>query len=150
MTAHETAITVPAEQVPTYIKASLSTGEEVRAVFRYHWIMRVVLWVWVLASVLTLGLLAPVALFIWLTLRSVEQGLTNKRVITKRGIISRKTDEMKISSVETVELDQGVFGRILGYGNVRITGRGTSDVIIRNVEDPMDVKRRIESISNPA
>ncbi|MNF09547.1 Bacterial membrane flanked domain protein [compost metagenome] len=56
---------------------------------------------------------------------------------------------MKLGSIETVELSQGVFGRIFGFGNVRITGRGSSDVVMRGVDDPLDAKRRIESVSHP-
>ncbi|HEY7841202.1 MAG TPA: PH domain-containing protein, partial [Gammaproteobacteria bacterium] len=70
--------------------------------------------------------------------------------IFKKGIISRKTEEMKLGSIETVEIDQGVIGRLLGFGTVRVTGRGISDVTFTGVDDPMDVKRRIESESHPA
>ena len=47
-------------------------------------------------------------------------------------------------------IDQGIFGRILGFGNIHVSGRGISDVVLRNIKDPMAVKRAIESISNPA
>jgi uncharacterized membrane protein YdbT with pleckstrin-like domain len=70
-------------------------------------------------------------------------------VILKKGIISRMTEEMKLKSIETVEIDQGVFGRILGFGTVKITGRGLSDFVFKGIDDPMAVKRTIESISNP-
>ena len=82
-------------------------------------------------------------------LRSIEQGVTNKRVILKTGIISRHTEEMKLSSIETVEIEQSIWGRMFGYGTVKLTGRGISDVKFRNIDDPMYVKREIESVSNP-
>jgi hypothetical protein len=53
---------------------------------------------------------------------------------------------MKISSIETVEIIQGVMGRMFGYGTIKVTGRGISDLIFRNIDDPMDVKRKIESV----
>jgi uncharacterized membrane protein YdbT with pleckstrin-like domain len=84
-----------------------------------------------------------------LKLKFTEQGVTNKRVILKRGIISRKTEEMKLTSIETVEIDQGVWGRLFGFGTVKVTGRGISDVVYQGVDDPMAVKRQIESVSNP-
>jgi uncharacterized membrane protein YdbT with pleckstrin-like domain len=91
----------------------------------------------------------PVALYVYLQLRFTEQGVTNKRVILKRGVIGRQTEEMKVTSIETVEIDQGVLGRIFGYGTVKVTGRGISDVVFRGVDDPMAVKRQIESVSHP-
>ena len=98
----------------------------------------------------SLNLLAPfVALYVCLQLKYQERGVTNKRVVLKKGIIGRKTEEMKLKSIETVEIEQGVFGRLLGFGTVKITGRGVSDFLFKGVDDPMAVKRTIESISQP-
>ena len=79
-------------------------------------------------------------------MRYIEQGVTNKRVILKKGIISRKSEEMKVESIETVEIIQGVFGRILGFGTIKVTGRGISNLIFQKINNPMDVKRKIESL----
>jgi uncharacterized membrane protein YdbT with pleckstrin-like domain len=70
-------------------------------------------------------------------------------MILKKGIVSRKTEEMKLKSIETVEIDQGIFGRIFGFGTVKVTGRGTSDFLFKGVDDPISVKQQIESVSNP-
>ncbi|MEY4598946.1 MAG: hypothetical protein RLZZ445_1743 [Pseudomonadota bacterium] len=128
-----------------YIEESLSAGEEIAGLFEQHWIVRIPMVIW-LFFVITL----PLAVYEYLRVRYTELGLTNKRVICKTGIISRQSEEMKLTSIETVEIDQGVLGRILGYGNIHVSGRGISDVVLRSVKDPMAVKRAIESISNPA
>lgn len=132
-----------------YIDESLSTGEEVSTLFKLHWVTRIPLALWLLLGIPTLGITLVIALYEYLRVRHIEQGVTNKRVIFKTGIISRKSEEMKLASIETVEIDQGIFGRIFGFGNVKVTGRGTSDVVFRTVADPMAVKRAIESISHP-
>lgn len=132
-----------------YIDESLSTGEEVSARFRLHWVTRIPLVIWLLLGIPTFGITLVIALYEYLRIRYIEQGVTNKRVIFKTGIISRKSEEMKLTSIETVEIDQGIFGRIFGFGNVKVSGRGTSDVLFRTVADPMAVKRAIESISHP-
>ncbi|MGA0024303.1 MAG: PH domain-containing protein [Burkholderiales bacterium] len=133
-----------------YIDESLSTGEEVSARFQLHWVTRIPLAIWLLLAIPSLGITLALALYEYLRVRNIEQGVTNKRVIYKSGIIGRKSEEMKIGSIETVEIDQGIFGRILGYGTVKITGRGISDVLFRAVSDPMAVKRQIENVSHPA
>ena len=56
---------------------------------------------------------------------------------------------MKLTSIETVEIEQGVLGRIFGFGTVNITGKGISDVVFKSIDDPMTVKRTIEGVSNP-
>ena len=128
-----------------YIQDSLSDGEEVRALFKLHWFAKIWMIVWIVLA-MPFGITLLLALWEWLKLRNIEQGVTNKRVILKRGIISRKTEEMKVSSIETVEIIQGVMGRVFGYGNIKVTGRGLSDLIFIKINDPMDVKRKIESI----
>jgi uncharacterized membrane protein YdbT with pleckstrin-like domain len=132
-----------------YIDESLSAGEEISTLFHLHWVTRIPLVLWILLGLLTFGITWLVAIYEFLRLRHVEQGVTNKRVIFKTGIISRRSEEMKLASIETVEIDQGILGRMLGYGNVKVTGRGTSDVLFRSVADPMAVKRQIEGVSNP-
>ncbi|HWH47921.1 MAG TPA: PH domain-containing protein [Burkholderiales bacterium] len=132
-----------------YIEDSLSAGEQIVGFFRLHWISRSWMILWILLAIPTVGITLILALYEFLRLRSIEQGVTNKRVIYKQGIISRKSEEMKLNSIETVEIDQGISGRILGFGNVTVTGRGLSNVVFRKVDDPMAVKRQIESVSNP-
>ena len=129
----------------SYLEESLSEGEKVVAVFRQHWVTRI----W-LAICIVLIVTIPIAIYEWLRLRTMEHAVTNKRVVYKQGIISRHTEEMKIGSIETVEIDQGIWGRILGFGDIRVTGKGISDVTFRRIDDPMDVKRRIEGVSHPA
>ncbi len=129
-----------------YIQDSLSDGEEVRDLFKLHWFAKSWMILWIILAIPTIGITLLFALWEWLKLRSIEQGVTNKRVILKRGIISRKTEEMKITSIETVEIIQGVMGRIFGYGDVKVTGRGISDLLFKKINDPMDVKRKIESV----
>jgi uncharacterized membrane protein YdbT with pleckstrin-like domain len=157
----------------SYIEDSLSAGEKIEHIFKLHWFAWVPMFIWLglgivalglawfaahyellrlwlILGFLALGLTWLVALYEILRLKFIEQGVTNKRVVLKKGIISRKTEEMKITSIETVEIDQGFWGRIFGYGTVKVTGKGISDVVYKGIDDPMAVKRQIESISNPA
>ena len=129
----------------SYIDESLSEGEQVVARFQLHWVERLPLFLW---CVLVVTL--PLAIYAWLKLRCTEIGVTNKRVIVKTGIISRQSEEMRIASIETVEIDQSVWGRILGFGDVRITGKGMSNLVLHHMAEPLEVKRRIEGVSVPA
>lgn len=133
----------------SYIEDSLSTGEEVKAIFKLHWFAKIPMIIWLILGFVSFGLTWIIAIYEFFRLRSIEQGVTNKRVILKTGMIGRKTEEMKLTSIETVEIDQGILGRIFGFGTIEITGRGTSNFLFKNVDDPMVVKRQIESVSNP-
>ena len=133
----------------SYIEESLSNDETVEGIFKIHWFAWALVFIWVILGPITLGITWLVAIYETLRLKFLEQGVTNKRVILKRGIISRKSEEMKIKSIETVEIDQGIFGRIFGFGTVKVTGRGISDVVFKGIDDPIAVKRQIENISHP-
>lgn len=130
----------------SYINESLSDGEEVKELFKLHWFAKIPMIIWVVLALPTLGVTLILAIWEYLKLRTIEQGITNKRAILKTGIISRKSDEMKISSIETVEINQGIFGRIFGFGSIKVTGRGISDLVYNNIDNPMGVKKAIESI----
>ncbi len=156
----------------SYIEDSLSAGEKIEHIFKLHWFAWVPVFIWLSLGLVALGVawLAAhyellrlwlilgfaalvltwlFALYELLRLKFIEQGVTNKRVVLKKGIVSRRTEEMKLASIETVEINQGFWGRIFGYGTVRVTGKGISDVVYKGIDDPMAVKRQIESISNP-
>jgi uncharacterized membrane protein YdbT with pleckstrin-like domain len=140
------ALPINQEKNMGYITESLSSGEEVRNIFHLHWFAKIPMIIWIVLAIPTVGITLILAFLEWLRLRSIEQGVTNKRVILKKGIISRTSEEMKLSSIETVEIIQGIWGRIFGFGSVKVTGRGISDVIFKNIDNPMDVKRKIESV----
>lgn len=136
----------------SYLQESLSKNESLLAVFGLHWWawLRVVIWFLVGLITLPVGIgviFMGMAIYYGLCNITEERGMTDKRVILKRGIISRNTEELKLSAVETVSIRQGVIGRIFGFGQVRLSGRGISDVAFSIVPDPMSVKRKIESYS---
>jgi hypothetical protein len=109
------------ERIMGYLQSSLSGEEKLLHIFSVHWAG----WVWYISlSFLWIGIPGLLRLI------GTEMGITSKRVVHKIGIIGRKTNEIKIPKIETVELDQSMMGRIFGYGNIRITGTGVSDVTI--------------------
>lgn len=132
----------------SYIQKSLSDGENIHKVFEHHWFVKGIVGLHFLLTVLTFGLWLPVAVYVMLKWNATEQAVTNKRVVVKKGIMSTKTDEMRLNAIEAIAISQSVAGRIFGYGVVTITGRGAGDVTLRWVKDPMTVKREIENAEN--
>lgn len=125
-----------------YIDNSLSNNENVVSRFQLSWV------VWIKPVIYSLTIiLLPKALFEMLRLKSIEMGVTNKRLVHKWGIIRRESDEMRLVSLETVEINQGIWGRILGFGDLEITGRGASSLNFRFIKNPVEAKRIIESVS---
>lgn len=127
-----------------YLDESLAPDETIAARFRLHWTARWRLFVFLILAIPTVGIALLAALYEWLRLRAIEQGVTNRRVVHKTGILSRQTEELRLASIETIDLHQSVSGRLLGYGNVVLTGRGESSMIFARLAAPLDAKRAIE------
>lgn len=79
---------------------------------------------------------------VWVRYRSTELAVTNRRVIAKFGFMRRETFELNIDRVEGIQVSQGITGRILGFGTLRIAGAGNADPI-PNISHPMRFKKAV-------
>ena len=127
----------------SYLDESLAQGERIVARFALHWTAKGRLILGIVLIPLVIGIF--ITIYEWLRLRSIELAVTTQRVVYKTGIVGRETEEIRLSALETVDLQQTVWGRMLGYGNVRVTGRGESSLVFTHVADPVNVKRAIET-----
>lgn len=73
-----------------------------------------------------------------------EFGVTNKRVIIKVGVLRRKSLEILLNKVEGVSVDQGILGRVLGYGNIIVNGTGSTKEPFKSIADPLEFRRRVQ------
>ena len=82
--------------------------------------------------------------FALLARKSVEMGVTNKRVITKSGILSRRTLELLLTKVESIGVEEGILGRMLGYGTVVVRGTGGTPEPFGNIANPLEFRRQVQ------
>jgi uncharacterized membrane protein YdbT with pleckstrin-like domain len=73
----------------------------------------------------------------WIKRLSTEIAVTDRRVIYKRGLIYRYTNEINNDKVESVEVNQTLFGRLLNYGTVKVHGTGKALEQIDTIDDPL-------------
>ncbi|KIU31107.1 PH domain-containing protein [Atlantibacter hermannii] len=134
----------------SYIDSNLIGNEQV--IYRGN----VTLWAWfpwifwgVLLGIPTLlgFLLIPLGYFI---LRSNEAAITNKRLIAKSGLIKRDTVEIPIKKLSSLQVRQGILGRLLGYGTLVISDAGTAHAPIRYIKDPMRFRQRFFELQEEA
>jgi hypothetical protein len=50
--------------------------------------------------------------------RSIKYGVANKRLITKKGMITTITIEIPIDRIESINNRQGLFGMLFNYGYI--------------------------------
>jgi uncharacterized membrane protein YdbT with pleckstrin-like domain len=149
-----------------YYTKVLQPGENIRFVGRLHWMIydKSILCA-VLAAVAAIGatqvgdgpprfvVLVVAGLLVvfavrwflaaWLRRVTTEIVVTDRRVIHKQGWISRRTEEMNITKVETVDIEQRLGGRILGYGTVWIRGVGGGLEPLPRVDAPLALRNAI-------
>jgi uncharacterized membrane protein YdbT with pleckstrin-like domain len=90
--------------------------------------------------------LVGAALFcIGLLKRSVtEMAVTNKRVIVKTGLADRRTNEILLSRIESVVVDEPAIGRILGYGTVIVRGTGGTPEVFEKIYQPLEFREQVQ------
>lgn len=118
-----------------YVRSHLIENEKIVYQAKLHWI---IFFSW--RSLLTL-FLAP--LFVRMT---SEYAITNRRVIVKTGFISRQTFEMNLSRIESVEVDQSFWGRILGYGSITIIGTGGTRELFNDISNPLKFRKVFQQL----
>jgi uncharacterized membrane protein YdbT with pleckstrin-like domain len=149
-----------------YIDDILQPGEKVLYSTNAHWIFYLpAIAAWIVAVVLFLlsrttaseniGLLwlsasAVVALAAlywtakaWFHRWTTETDVTNMRVVHKTGFIKRRTFEMSLDKVESVDVNQSILGRILNYGSVTVRGVGEGAETINTIASPLDFRSHI-------
>jgi len=79
----------------------------------------------------------------WLRRLSTELAVTDRRVIHKTGIFSRRTQEMNLDKVESVDVRQSLAGRVFGYGTVLVRGVGSSWEPFAHIANPLGFRSNI-------
>jgi uncharacterized membrane protein YdbT with pleckstrin-like domain len=91
-------------------------------------------------------LVAAILLGVGLIKRSATvMVLTNKRVIVKTGLASRRTIELLLSRIESIAVEEPAMGRVLGYGTVVIRGTGGTPEIFEKISHPLEFREQVQS-----
>jgi uncharacterized membrane protein YdbT with pleckstrin-like domain len=79
----------------------------------------------------------------WFHRWTTETDVTNLRVVHKTGFIKRRTFEMSLDKVESVDVNQSILGRIMNYGDVTIQGVGEGTQTISTISRPLAFRTAI-------
>ncbi len=95
---------------------------------------------------LGLGLIGLVLLVPpWIRSISSEFAVTNKRVLVKVGLVRRHSLELLLQKVEGIGVDQGILGRILGYGTITVSGTGGTHEAFPMIAAPLEFRRQVQA-----
>ena len=145
----------------SYVQNDLNPGERIVYEASLHWMIYLgpvlLLGVGLVMSVPGLGFgamsgglaMLGVAL-LWMLIsyirqRTSEFAVTDKRVIIKLGWLSRRTIEINMSRVESVQVDQDILGRFLNYGTITVIGTGGTKEPFTLIDDPLAFRRAVQA-----
>ena len=149
-----------------YIDEILQPGEKVLYSTNAHWVFYLpAIAAWIVAAILFVlsrativegvillclsasAVVAIVALYwtarAWFHRTTTETDVTNKRVVHKTGFIKRRTFEIALDKIESVDVNQSIMGRILDYGDVTILGVGEGKETISTIAAPLSFRNAI-------
>ena len=150
-----------------YVERHLLPNERVVYKTKLHWIL------FAKPALLTLlGLVLTVALGVWTRLEwlwyasllvilagvgwgavhagellTSEFAVTTTRLIFKVGLIGRYTTELLLGKVESIGVQQTLFGRLVNYGDLVVTGTGGAREVFLRVHDPIEFRNRVQQAS---
>lgn len=153
----------------SYIDKILQPGEAVRHTAYIHWliyfpafffgaaalgVILLVAWnigdigtTWREAALVGAAILGLVGFYkllrAWVARFTTELVVTDRRVIYKRGLVRRFTAELNMEKVESVSVDQSVFGRLFNYGTVIVRGTGGGMDALPDIEDPLTFRNHV-------
>ena len=128
-----------------YIEDTISDDEKIVYVVQFHWIYTFIAFLYLIfLGLLLIGVFIFIKMMInkWTT----ERALTNTRYIQKIGWIARNTEEIGISKIEEVDLQQSILGRILGYGSISISGTGSGHILLKDIDSPLLFQKNLNDL----
>ncbi len=143
----------------SYLKDSLINDEQLIYRTRLHWVIFLLPTIFSLVvfmffiiddisnneiSLLSAVIVIILWLYSFIYFKTSEFGVTNKRVLFKTGFIGRNSLEVFLTQVEAIEINQGIFGRLLNYGAVIVKGSGGSANSFFQINNPLEFKKKIQ------
>lgn len=101
---------------------------------------------WVQIAGLAIIVLAFVQLLIWwLTTRSDRLTLTDAELVWTHGLLNKAYTEIDLSSVRTVRVNQSLFQRLVGAGDVAVfTSGDLPELSIRGLPQPERIRELVK------
>ena len=146
----------------SYVDRHLLAGESVTYRTRLHWKVYSIplllavavllpLGIWALSSehkalaLIPLGLALALLAGPYVQRRCSEFAVTNKRVIIKLGVLSTRSIELLLTKIEAIAVTQSLAGRMLGYGEIVVTGSGGTKEDFAGIQAPLEFRQAVQA-----
>lgn len=120
----------------THLEQHMLPGERIQHVGRIHW---AIFLPGILLTPFLIGI--PILLILWLRRATTEMLVTDRRVLVKTGLLTRRMDELRLDKVESVQATTFLG---LSYGSLKIVGSGGTFRELHWVDRPMDFRNAVQ------
>lgn len=107
----------------SYIEKNLEDGEQILAKAHIHW---------------------------WFNLKGFglpnafnQLWITDRRMLQKSGILSARTQSINLGNLEAKDVEQSLWGRMFGFGDLLVYGTGGQAFRFENITNPSEISRTI-------
>ncbi len=149
----------------SYVDSNLLEGEHVLYRTRLHWRLFLPPIAFALIVSIPLAWIAyadrwnvfawiPVAIaLLWLIAAYIRRQtsefvVTNKRVLMKVGVFTVRSIELLLAKVEAIAVHQSLSGRMLGYGDIVLTGSGGTKEPFSTIQSPLAFRNAVQAASD--
>jgi len=84
------------------------------------------------------------------TFLTTEFAVTDRRIIARKGLGGRRSLDLLLIQVESINVNQPLLGRALNYGTVTITGTGGTKESFPSIANPLELRRRVHAMIEDA
>ena len=129
----------PSAQRPTWAEEkTLWQGHPSGLYYIGHWIAGILL-------LMFWGLGLLVIIYAILDRKTKVFTLTTRKVMAQSGIVSRKTSEVGMRDIRSINMSQGILERIFGLGTVQIGSAGHAgiEVELKGIQNPSQVRDQV-------
>ena len=92
-------------------------------------------------AILAFGAGLVILLIWWIIARSEVLTITDKELRFERGILNKTRSEIALGSIRSVRVDQTLWQRIFGVGDVFIFSAGDNpEIVVRGMPDPAKIR----------
>lgn len=84
--------------------------------------------------------------FTWAIYQFSSLTIKTRQVIFRTGMLVRKTVDIPMNKIESIDITQNLPGSLLGFGSLVITGTGGTRHVINHISHPLTCRRHIEQL----
>ena len=121
--------------LPSYLLGFLFSGIAIAGALTETW------WLTIAGAAVAI----PTFVWLYITKKTSEFSVTDKRVVIKVGFIKRRTVETMLGKVESIGVQQSLLGRMFDFGTIMVVGTGGTEEAFHNIASPLEFRRQVQA-----